>query len=69
LDLVTSLSYRPGWRINLEDHFDRGQDSSGLTLIVQTKGYNSYHVNQGENYRVYHYFIVPAASCLTNSSR
>lgn len=60
-DLVDSVSYRPGWLFALRD-IDRGQGSQGLTLIVTTKGYNSYHPDQGENYRVNHYFPVPPAA-------
>jgi|SRR5277367_675319 len=60
-DLVERLIYRPGWRFSLTD-IDRGQGSEGLTLIITTLGYNSYHVDDGESYRVNHYMIVPAAS-------
>ncbi len=59
--LVKCLSYRPGWTFRLED-IDRGQGSKGLTLIITTRGYNSYHTDRGESYRVNHYMIVPAAS-------
>lgn len=34
----------------------------GTTLIITTKGYDSYHPERGETYRVAHYFIVPAAT-------
>jgi hypothetical protein len=60
-DLVEKLAYRPGWAFKLV-HADRGQGSVGLTLIITTLGYNSYHPEDGENYRVSHYMIVPAAS-------
>jgi hypothetical protein len=60
-DLVRRCHFRPGWTFDLR-HIDRGQSSVGLTLIITTKGYNSYHPEQGENYRVHHYMIVPAAS-------
>lgn len=40
--LVAGLAYRPGWTARLED-LDRGQGSEGLTLIITTTGYNSYH--------------------------
>src|SRR3954463_5263403 len=59
--LVSQLSYRPGWRFSLEQ-LDRGQGSEGLTLKVLSRGYNSYHVEQGETYRVWHYFPVPPAA-------
>lgn len=59
--LVERLSYRPGWTFALED-MDRGQGSEGLTFVVTSLGYNSYHVDLGQTYRVNHYFIVPAAA-------
>ena len=60
-DLIDALEYRPGWTFSL-DTIDRGQGSMGLTLIITTKGYDSYHPEDGERYRVRHYMIVPAAS-------
>src|SRR6266704_1899267 len=59
--LVDRLSYRPGWEFELADH-DRGQGSKGLTLIITTLGYNSYHPERGETYRVSHYMPVPPAA-------
>lgn len=61
-DLVRDLQYRPGWEAELVDDLDRGQDSRGLTLIITTKGYNSYHPERGETYRVNHYMPVPPAA-------
>lgn len=58
--LVDNIKYRPGWVFNL-DHIDRGQGSVGLTLIVTSLGYDTYHPERGESYQVNHYFIVPAA--------
>lgn len=60
-DLVEKLEYRPGWTFTLAD-IDRGQGSSGLTLDIVTLGYNSYHLDRGETYRVHHYMPVPPAS-------
>jgi len=60
-DLVENLSYRPGWVVTLEN-MDRGQGSFGLTLRITTKGYDSYNPENGENYRVHHYMLVPPAS-------
>jgi hypothetical protein len=64
--LVKATRYRPGWRVRLEDmqrDEDHGRgESKGLTLVIRTLGYNSYHPDEGENYRVNHYFIVPAAT-------
>jgi len=59
--LAERLSYRPGWTFRLA-HLDRGQGSEGLTLIITTLGYNSYHPDQGETYRVNHYMPVPPAA-------
>jgi hypothetical protein len=59
--LVSRVSYRPGWKFMLGD-VDRGQGSEGLTLSVVTVGYDSYHPERGETYRVIHYFPVPPAA-------
>lgn len=60
-ELVRQVRYRPGWTFALDD-IDRGQDSRGLTLIITTKGYDAYHPERGEGYRVHHYMPVPPAS-------
>lgn len=60
-DIVERLEYRPGWAFELK-HIDRGQGSKGLTFIVTSQGYNTYHPERGETYRVNHYMVVPAAS-------
>ena len=57
--LVGKLTYRPGWRIRL-DTIDRGQGSAGLTLIITTRGFDSYHPEDA--YRVNHYMPVPPAA-------
>jgi hypothetical protein len=60
-DLVYHARYRPGWQFHLID-MDRGQGSQGLTLDIVTCGYDTYHPERGENYRVHHYFpVLPAA--------
>jgi len=66
--LVAALTYRPGWTFTLSD-IDRDQGSEGLTLDIVTLTANSYHPSVCEtcesvvtNYRVHHYFIVPAAA-------
>jgi hypothetical protein len=65
--LVKRITYRPGWRFSLQD-VDRDTDEEGkvigmgLTFVVTTLGRNSYRVEDGETYRVNHYFIVPAAT-------
>lgn len=61
LELVETLEYRPGWTFKLED-IDRGQGSEGLTFMVKSLGYDTYNPQNGETYRVLHYFIVPAAA-------
>jgi hypothetical protein len=59
--LVERVSYRPGWTFRLAD-IDRGQGSEGLTLVITTCGYDSYHPERGENYRVSHYMPVSPAA-------
>jgi hypothetical protein len=59
--LVRDCTYRPGWAVKL-GHIDRGQGSEGLTLIITTLGYDSYHPENGQTYRVNHYFPVPPAA-------
>lgn len=60
-ELVEQLEYRPGWTFELA-HIDRGQGSVGLTLDIITLGYDSYHPERGEQYRVHHYMPVPPAA-------
>lgn len=60
--LVDHLHYRPGWTFDLRKSFDRGQGSVGLTLDVVSKGYNSRHPEQGQNYYVHHFVPVPPAA-------
>lgn len=59
--IVEEMNYRPGWKFELEE-MDRGQGSEGLTFKVLSLGYDSYHPDRGENYRVWHYFPVPPAA-------
>lgn len=69
-ELVDALDYRghEGWRVWLADNMDRDRDAEhnvigyGLTLVVLTEGYDSYHPERGRTYGVHHYFIVPAAT-------
>lgn len=60
-ELVEQLEYRAGWQFRLA-HIDRGQDSTGLTLMITTQGYDSYNPENGETYRVRHYMPVPPAA-------
>lgn len=57
--LVERTRYKEGWRFTLEN-LDRGQRSTGLTLVILRQGPDSYHPDR--NLPVNHYFIVPAAS-------
>ena len=65
-ELVDKCQYRR-WVVDLVD-IERdpadthGHSAGGLTLRITTLGYNAYRVGGGENYRVNHYFIVPAAT-------
>lgn len=61
VNLIAKCHYRPGWKVYVAD-VDRGQGSKGMTLVIMTLGYNSYHVDLGESYSVYHYFPVPPAA-------
>jgi hypothetical protein len=63
--LVAELTYRPGWSFKLSDVTDRdtaSEEASGLTLLVYTVGYDTYHPENGQTYRVAHHFPVPAAT-------
>jgi hypothetical protein len=60
--LVERTTYRPNWTVKLVDNLDRDQGSVGLTLVITTCGYNSYHPDRGETYRVNHYMPVPPAA-------
>lgn len=77
-ELVLTCRYRPGWRVDLadmiRDHVDPADDSSdelagGLTLTITTHGYDSRNTDSGQNYRVRHLFIVPAATYTPDSWR
>lgn len=59
--VVAAAEYRPGWRFQLKD-IDRHQGSEGLTLSIFSRGYDTYHPDRGETYRVVHYFPVPPAA-------
>src|SRR5690348_1030818 len=65
--MIASCNYRPGWLVDMReivrDPADtHGTESKGLTLIITTLGYDSYHPEEGEHYRVNHYFPVPPAT-------
>lgn len=66
-DLVEKTSLWPDWHVWLDDIVrdpadTHGAEGRGLTLIIRTKGYDTYHPERGQDYRVNHYFIVPAAT-------
>jgi hypothetical protein len=62
----TTLGMDGSWRVTLEDlkrDDDHGRgEAGGLTLKILTNGYDTYHPDRGQGYRVYHYFVVPAAT-------
>lgn len=58
-DLVSRLTYRPGWHFALA-HTDRGQGSEGLTLHVYGEFPDTYDVEK--TLRVVHFFPVPPAA-------
>jgi hypothetical protein len=59
--LVATCKLNPEWRVYLSD-FERDEGCSGLTLIIQTMDYNTYHPERGRTYGVNHYFPVPPAT-------
>lgn len=70
-DLVANLRYKPGWTFTLRniirDHIDPADMMSeplahGLTLDVVSQTFDSHHPEKGNNYKVHHYMIVPAAT-------
>lgn len=74
-ELVRNLSYRPGWSFELKPDLVRDEApdgtalTQGLTFVVRTMGYDAYHPERGQNYGVYHYFPVPAATYNAQSWR
>lgn len=60
-ELVKECKLNPNWQVWME-HRDRGQGSKGLTLVILTHGYDSYHPDRGQSYGVHHYFPVPPAA-------
>jgi hypothetical protein len=57
--LVHNLRYKPGWSFRL-DPVDRGQGSSGLTLVITARVPDTNDPRRMT--RIAHYMIVPAAS-------
>jgi len=58
--VVETVTYRPDWPVHLTP-VDHG-DLPGLRLDIYSLGYDTYHPDRGQTYRVRHSFIVPAAS-------
>jgi hypothetical protein len=66
-DLVSKAKLWPGWEVWLGDRVrdpasTHGGEARGLTLVITTLGYNTYHPERGQTYSVDHIFIVPAAT-------
>lgn len=59
--LVAELEYRPNWEFAI-GNCDRRNGCKGFTLVITTCGYDSYHPELGESYRVMHYMPVPPAT-------
>jgi len=57
--MVRTLRYKPGWRFSLAD-LDRGQGSTGLTLVIHITGPDSYHPER--QISVNHYMLIPPAA-------
>lgn len=82
-DLVQTFRYKPGWEFRLrqdlsrdfepDDHrHERPPIGRGTTFVITSLTYNSYgEYEEGDppDYRVNHYFIVPAATYNRNAWR
>lgn len=58
-ELADHLYYKPGWSFRLAEE-DRGQGSTGLTLLITITGPDSYHLDRPIT--VCHHMLVPPAS-------
>ena len=58
-DLVAGLTYKPGWKFELQD-VDRGQGCSGTTLMISATVPDSW--NPDESVGFLHLMPVPAAA-------
>lgn len=62
-ELVDGLLLEPGWTAELQNRkrdFDHGRgEASGLTLVIVTLTYDTYHPENGRTYQVNHFFPVP----------
>lgn len=67
-DLVSKTALWPGWHVWIDDDMVRdpaethGAEGRGASLVIQTKTWNTYHFDAGQDYRVRHIFIIPAAT-------
>ena len=59
-DLLGRLTYRAGWKFELERDLYRGQGSRGTTLVITVTAPNS--VRPQDTIEVRHYMLVPPAS-------
>jgi hypothetical protein len=62
-ELVKGCVLEPGWHVELQerkrdDDHGRGE-ASGLTLVIVTLTYDTYHPERGRGYAVQHFFPVP----------
>lgn len=56
LALINRVEYRPGWRVAMAEE-------DGVKLLhIYAKGFDSYHPERGETYRVLHSFQIPPAT-------
>ena len=60
-DLVAHMKYRPDWHVGLTE-IHRQDGGHGLRFDMYSVGYDTYHPDRGQTYRVRHSFIVPPAS-------
>jgi hypothetical protein len=59
-ELVGGLEYKAGWVFRLYPDLNRGQGSSGMTLVITITGPDSYHPEK--QISVCHYMLVPPAA-------
>lgn len=61
-ELVAGLRYRPGWSFRLAHEQHSSGQAEGLVFSVYSLGFDTYHPDRGETYRVHHAFLVPPAT-------
>jgi hypothetical protein len=60
-NLVSNCKLNPGWTVWIDDMV-RDTGCSGLTLVIKTTDFNTYHPERGRTYSVHHYFPIPPAT-------